>query len=180
MMPISSSSSSSISRTSAGMDLRPASLAARQRRSPAMIWYLPLSFGSGRTSIACSTPLLFSESASSFKAASSNERRGWAGLRRISSISISFETVARGLPPSVAGTAPTASISPIRADRPRPRRDGLLFASSDISFRPLSTFRAAGLQTRDGYRPRFPDTDSRTARPVCQRTALLKAAHCAE
>lgn len=47
---------SSISRTMAGIDLRPASFAARNLRSPARISYIPFSSGWGSTTIGCRTP----------------------------------------------------------------------------------------------------------------------------
>ncbi len=57
----------------------PASLAARKRRSPAMISYLPACSpsASGRTRIGCMMPWALMLSASSYSAPSSMRVRGW-------------------------------------------------------------------------------------------------------
>ena len=60
--------SSGMSRMTAGIVCRPAICAARQRRSPATISYSvspPVTFGSGRTTIGCTTPCALIDSASS-------------------------------------------------------------------------------------------------------------------
>src|SRR4051795_6512598 len=78
MMAISSAVSSSISSIKAGIVSRPARRDARQRRSPATIWYV---FGpSGRTRIGCSTPCSRIDAASSSSAWGSKTIRGCSGL----------------------------------------------------------------------------------------------------
>ena len=81
---ISSTSTSLNSRMTAGIVCRPARCAARQRRSPATISYLPSAIG--RTRIGCSTPCVRMEFDSSFRSPSSNVRRGCCGLRCTRSI----------------------------------------------------------------------------------------------
>src|SRR6185369_1426127 len=81
------------SRTAMGTRSRPASFAARQRRSPAMIWNRsPIR----RTTMGWMTPLLLIDCASSWSLASSTCPRGWNsfGVRR--SISVSTVAVGRG------------------------------------------------------------------------------------
>src|SRR6266550_9257596 len=78
MIEISSAVSSSSSSTSAGMVARPASFAARQRRSPATSWYR--FWPSGRTRIGWRTPCSRTEAASSCRASMSNTVRGWFGF----------------------------------------------------------------------------------------------------
>src|SRR6266550_6385278 len=67
----------SMSRMRAGMAARPASLAARRRRSPAMSWYC---WPTLRTRMGWIRPVDLMEAARSAREASSNERRGWWGL----------------------------------------------------------------------------------------------------
>src|SRR6267142_799826 len=67
----------SMSRMRAGMVVRPASLAARRRRSPAMSWYC---WPTLRTRIGWIRPVDLMEAARSAREDSSNERRGWWGL----------------------------------------------------------------------------------------------------
>ena len=70
---------SGTSRTSTGTSLKPASLEARKRRSPAMISYLPAfsPLANRRTRMGCITPCALMLSASSYNAPSSMRVRGW-------------------------------------------------------------------------------------------------------
>src|SRR6476659_8836216 len=84
MIAISRAVSSSISSISAGMVSSPARRDARQRRSPATIWYV---FGpSGRTRIGWRTPCSRIDDASSLSASGSKTRRGCSGFGSMWSI----------------------------------------------------------------------------------------------
>src|SRR5262245_54743193 len=73
----SSSRSSGTSRTVTGTVSSPACCAARQRRSPAMIWYLS---PRRRTRMGWTMPLSRRESASSWRRPASTPIRGWCGF----------------------------------------------------------------------------------------------------
>src|ERR1700751_4683772 len=104
--PSNSVSRSSAVRTTAGTVSRPASRAARQRRSPATISYPPTP--RGRTSSGWITPWRRTDSASPEAASGSKRRRGWRGFGWIASTGISSSSDGTGWPP-------------IRTSRPRPR-----------------------------------------------------------
>src|SRR3954469_22445988 len=79
---------SSVSRTIAGTWPSPAITAARSRRSPAISSKLPPE--RGRTTTGCRMPRALTDSERASRASSSNSRRGWLGLGRISSLAISL------------------------------------------------------------------------------------------
>src|SRR5207244_888912 len=93
-------------RTTAGTVSRPASRAARQRRSPATISKPPTP--RGRTSSGWMTPCRRTDSASPEAASGSKRRRGWRGFGWIASTGISSSSLGTGWPP-------------IKTSRPRPR-----------------------------------------------------------
>ena len=80
---ISRHSRSSWVATTAGTSSRPASWAARQRRSPAISSYVPP--GQGRTRIGCKTPRSRTDSESASSDSWSKDCRGWSGLGLIRS-----------------------------------------------------------------------------------------------
>src|SRR5262245_19344350 len=81
------------SRTAIGTRSRPASFAARQRRSPAMIWKRsPIR----RTTMGWMTPLVLIDCASSWSLASSTCPRGWKSFGARRSMSVSTVAVGRG------------------------------------------------------------------------------------
>jgi hypothetical protein len=94
------------SRTIAGISCSRARCAARQRRSPAMIWKRS---PCGRSRIGWSTPRSAIEAASSSSASSSKMRRGWLGLGSIRAISISRRR--RAMPVGPAAAAPRCDLA---------------------------------------------------------------------
>src|SRR5215210_2369259 len=105
----SSDSLSSASRTSAGTLARPASPAARQRRSPAISSYPPA--GRDLTTTGWSRPCASIERARPEPASGSNRRRGWRGFGWIASTGSCTSSGPSPMPP-------TRTSNP----RPRPRR----------------------------------------------------------
>ena len=77
--------SSGMSRTTAGIVVQACHLRRAPRRSPATISYRvspPVTFGSGRTTIGCTTPCALIDSASSASESSRMSTRGWYLPRR--------------------------------------------------------------------------------------------------
>ena len=70
------------------MDVSPAALAARKRRSPMMSSYLPGEVW--RTTGGCKIPISFIDAINSLSAVSSKTRRGWRGFGEIAEIGTSF------------------------------------------------------------------------------------------
>ena len=113
------------SRTSTGTVSSPASLAARLRRSPAMISYLP-ALGpsvSWRTKIGCMMPWALMLSANSYKAPSSIRVRGWYMPG-----TISLKGKVWGKPSLAVALAAklSSTLGPNKASRPRPKPLGFL------------------------------------------------------
>ena len=125
MSAIAAADSLGTSRTSTGTSARPARREARNRRSPAMISYLPACSPSARrrTRMGCMMPWALMLSASSYSAPSSMRVRGWY------TPGTSSESGKRvGRPASAAWACSTLSstLGPSNASRPRPRPLGFL------------------------------------------------------
>src|SRR5690606_6397106 len=122
MIASSSASLSSTSRMITGTSCRPASCAARQRRSPAIS---SNRFGSslGRTSSGCITPFSRIELVSSSSCSGSKSRRGFERLATTKSTGKRLAPLADSATRSLSIVA----ISPIRAASPRPSREGFSF-----------------------------------------------------
>ncbi len=123
------------SRITTGTLCKPASCAARQRRSPATIsyWISPLSDGKGRTRIGCKIPRSRTDIVSSVIAALSNIVRGCFGFGLICVIAISLSPVVLAkLLPALFGTPDCPEgRSPNKASNPLPRpRAGFFFCKS--------------------------------------------------
>src|SRR6185436_14110965 len=106
-----------VSRTMLGISSSPASIAARKRRSPAMIWNRPSKV---RTRIGSSTPFSRTEAISSDR--SPMAWRGWSGLGSMSSIGMRRPT---GVPPGRASWSTKCDSCRMRIVSGRPRRWGL-------------------------------------------------------
>src|SRR5262245_4060204 len=103
-------SASETSRTTAGICVSPAILAARQRRSPTMSWYPGPAF---RTTTGWIKPDFWRDAASSFKALISKSFLGCCGFGLMVSVAISWTPAAS---PGVGSPRPGGS----KAPRPRP------------------------------------------------------------
>jgi len=115
--------SSGTSRISTGRLSSPASRAARKRRSPAMISYLPLLLASlsRRTRMGCMMPCTLIDSASSYSAPSSMRVRGWywPGTRSSSS-SIAGRPGLLAAARALAASGESSTLGPSSASSPRP------------------------------------------------------------
>src|SRR6185312_996742 len=130
-----------------GTSLRPARFAARQRRSPAMIWYSRLPVF--RTTMGCMIPSRSMDCVNSMRAVGSKSRRGWLGLGIMRSIARRVTSRSAGgavsggvfvVTVSAAGRLGMSDCSPL----PSALRGWSflvigedLFGQLDVSFRPL-------------------------------------------
>ena len=116
--------SSGTSRISTGRLSSPARRAARKRRSPAMISYLPLlpPLIKRRTKIGCMMPCTLMDSASSYSAPSSMRVRGWywPGTRSSSRNDAGKPGLLAALT-ALAVSTDSSTLGPSSASRPRPR-----------------------------------------------------------
>ena len=122
---VAATSVSVMSRCTAGTSCSPARAAARQRRSPAMIWKRSDSVGWGRTRIGCSTPWARMELARLSSASGSIVVRGWYGLGSSRS-SAMWRKSADCAPLAGAARSPSSAASP----RPRRGEPGLALMGS--------------------------------------------------
>ena len=167
----SKASRSLASRSTAGISFSPARCAARQRRSPARIRYLP---PSRRTRIGSTIPCSRMEAASSSSRFSSNRFRGCFGFRSTAS-SGSERSIRPDAAPAAAEVGGAAFAR--RAAIPRPRA-GLRF-SAIVTRRLLALRAASSPRGRARGSSGTPSRSRRRGGWACRGTAPRRAARSA-